>query len=196
MQGQNQSGKNEEHYFNDYPVEMITVLSKVLAEALLSSSSIDEQRDNLPPELYRVISHGIRKSDPAIEQEIYSTYCQATRRRLDDKYTTLVDENKKLCSQIERLKSSEGGENGVKSRLKNLSKASESLEQKRVNSAEEADILKKNPSAGFIEGKRVSATLGPRLHSANRRSAAMQQRQTLSVSRTGSQPEPASNIEV
>jgi hypothetical protein len=46
---------------------MITVLSKVLAEALLSSSSIDEQRDNLPPELYRVISHGTRKSDPAIE---------------------------------------------------------------------------------------------------------------------------------
>jgi len=77
---------------------LATILSKVLAEALLNSSSIHENKDQLPVELYRLISHGFRKSDPAIEDEIYRKYLVKARKMIEDKYLNLVEENKKLSS--------------------------------------------------------------------------------------------------
>ena len=67
LQGNLHQGKEEDYYYSETPLELATVLAKVLAEALLSSSSIDENKDLLPPELYRLISHGSRKADPEIE---------------------------------------------------------------------------------------------------------------------------------
>ena len=107
---------------------MATVLAKVLAEALLSSSSIDENKDLLPPELYRLISHGSRKADPEIEQEIYRTYLVNARKMIEDKYFNLTEENKKLSSQIDKMQkltsTDEVARGDMKNRLRNISKAS------------------------------------------------------------------------
>ena len=216
IQGTQVISKDEDHYFTETPIELATVLSKVLAEALISSSSIDENKDQLPPELYRLISHGSRKSDPDVEQDIYRKYLVKARKMIEEKYLNLIEENKKLSSQIDKLQKTasqeDAGRGDLKSRLRNLSKASGSQDtgpsnpaaqgdghagldhaedQRRGNSANIEEIdkgVKKNPSMNqLIDGKRASA-LGPRLHSASRRSAGMQ-RQTLSVSRAASQPE-------
>lgn len=93
-----QQGKDEDHYYTQNPIELATVLSKVLAEALLSSTTIDENKDKLPLELYKLISHGTRQSDPQIEQEIYSKYLLKAKKMIDEKYLNLIEDNKKLSS--------------------------------------------------------------------------------------------------
>jgi hypothetical protein len=128
LQGNLHQGKEEDYYYSETPLELATVLAKVLAEALLSSSSIDENKDLLPPELYRLISHGSRKADPEIEQEIYKTYLLKARKMIEDKYVNLIEENKKLSSQIDKLQKvpsfDEAARGDMKSRLRNISKAS------------------------------------------------------------------------
>ena len=93
----------------------------------LSTSSIDENKDKLPIELYKLISHGTRQSDPQIEQDIYSKYLLKAKQMIDEKYLNLVDDNKKLSSLIDKLlkiPSKDDNRGELKSRLKNLSKAS------------------------------------------------------------------------
>lgn len=41
IQAQQSSEKDDDHYFDQNPVELATVLAKVLAEVLLSSNQID-----------------------------------------------------------------------------------------------------------------------------------------------------------
>ena len=65
--------KNEDYYFNKYPIEMCSVLASVYAETLVQVGSIEDQHQ-IPIELMRLVSHGQRKADPAIEQEIYSLF--------------------------------------------------------------------------------------------------------------------------
>lgn len=82
------AAKKEEHYFNECPVELSSILCKVLAENLIMSGHIQDQ-SQLPSELFKLMSLGDRKADPAIEQEIYNSYLVNTKRLIDERFIYL-----------------------------------------------------------------------------------------------------------
>jgi hypothetical protein len=70
-------------------------LTKVLAEALLITGTISDH-SSLPVEIQKLLSHGTKKSDSSVEQEIFDVYLSNTKRLLEEKIFQLAEEKRSI----------------------------------------------------------------------------------------------------
>lgn len=85
-EGQDDS-KTEDHYYNNCPVELSSILSKVLADTL-ATFGVKE----LPMPLQKLVQLGSRKADPQVEQEIYMSHLADSKRMVEERYMQLNSE--------------------------------------------------------------------------------------------------------
>lgn len=86
---------SEEHYYNNCPVELSSILTKVLAESLVICGGV-ENESAIPIELMKLVQLGSRKADPAIENEIYQNYLAESKNIIEERFMQLYEENKQL----------------------------------------------------------------------------------------------------